>query len=104
MSPMSELLIVDNFIPAADCQSLIECYRENQALTLKVPDRFWDSRPLYFESIPNSFRDLKRKIRSTILQTASLINSHFNHTKEVFPETINLVVWPPGYELKPHID
>ena len=101
---MSELLMINEFISAADCQSLIECYRANQALTLKIPDRFWNSRPLYFEAIPNSFQDIKRKIRSVILQEASLIKNHFNHAIEIFPETINLVVWPPGHELTPHID
>jgi predicted 2-oxoglutarate/Fe(II)-dependent dioxygenase YbiX len=101
---MSELLMINNFISKADCQRLIECHQENHALTRKFPNAFWNNRSLYFEAIPDSFRDVKLKIRSIILREASLINNHFRHTIKIFPETINLVVWPPGYELKPHID
>jgi len=96
--------MIPNFVSKEDCRNLVACYEANKALALNTPQEFWNGRPLYFESIPESHRDMKLRIHAIAFNQVPLITKHFNHPKQIFPETVNLVIWPPGYEMTPHID
>jgi predicted 2-oxoglutarate/Fe(II)-dependent dioxygenase YbiX len=101
---MSELLRIPGFVSREDCRGLVACYEANKALALVTPNDFWNGRPLYFEKIPLSWRQAQSRIHDIAFEQVPLIAAHFKHDKPIFPETVNLVVWPPGYEMTPHID
>ena len=60
---------------------------------------------MYWEKIPASYKALKDEIRPLILNEINLIGNHFDFSpSQLWAETVNIVRWPAGYDMQPHID
>jgi hypothetical protein len=101
---MAELLVVENFLTPADCRNLIACYEENRPNLSQDTPAYWRDRVLYFNSMPEQHRNVKLRIRELIYQQIELLLQYFKYPNPIYPETINLVSWPPNLEMTPHVD
>jgi hypothetical protein len=68
-----------------------------------MPD-YWKNRVLYFASISEQHRDIKLRMRELIYRQVELLVHHFGYRDPIYPETVNLVSWPLGLEMFPHVD
>jgi hypothetical protein len=101
---VSELLVLENFLTPGDCRSFIACYEENRPLLRHDTHEYWRDRVLYFNDMPEADRRLKLRIRELVYQQIELLRRHFRYPGPLYPETINLVSWPPNLEMAPHVD
>jgi hypothetical protein len=99
-------LVVPNYFSDDQCARLIDCLEDNQNSTDNLPTTpdFWKNRCMYWEKIPSSYQALKDEIRPLILAEINLITNHFDFPAQLWAETINIVRWPVGYDMQPHID
>lgn len=101
---MAELLVVENFLTPGECSSFIACYEANRPILRADTHEYWRDRVLYFNDMPERDRVIKLRIRELIYQQIELLRRHFKYSGPLYPETINLVSWPPNHEMTPHVD
>lgn len=101
---MAELLILENFLSQDDCRGFIACYEANRPLLRHDTHDYWRDRVLYFNDMPERDRHTKLRIRELVYRQIDLLRRHFKYSGPLFPETINLVSWPPNLEMVPHVD
>jgi hypothetical protein len=98
------LLILKNFLTPEDCRSLIACYEENRENLSHDTHEYWRDRVLYFNCMPEQHRDIKLRMREIVYRQIDLLLAHFQYPNPIYPETVNLVSWPPNLEMLPHVD
>jgi hypothetical protein len=101
---VAELLILENFLTPEDCRDLIRCYEENRPSLRQDTSDYWKNRVLYFGGISEQHRSTKFRIRELVYQQMELLIKHFGYPDPIYPETVNLVSWPPNLEMVPHVD
>jgi hypothetical protein len=101
---VSELLVLQDFLSPEDCRSLISCYEDNRPNLRQDTSDYWRDRVLYFNSMPDRDRAVKLRIRDLVYRQIDLLRLHFSYSGPLYPETVNLVSWPPNMEMTPHVD
>ena len=100
----AELLVVENFLTPKDCRSFIDCYEGNRLNLRSDTSDYWRDRVLYFTNTGEQYRSTKLRMRELVYRQVELVKQHFGYSGPLYPETVNLVSWPPGLEMTPHVD
>jgi hypothetical protein len=101
---VAELLVLQDFLTAEECRDLMACYEDNRPNLRQDTSDYWRDRVLYFNNMPERDRAKKLRMRELVYRQIDLIKQHFGYSGPLYPETVNLVSWPPGLEMTPHVD
>jgi len=104
--PGLDFLLVEAFITPAECDFLVESFKRLQYLTMKNPggDPFWDDRFLWFTSIPSTEVNTQRLMQQSRRRIAAALRDFYHEGAEIYNDTIQLVMWPPGVGMPAHAD
>jgi hypothetical protein len=94
--------IYENFLTAPECDVIVSYTEKHLELfdNKQQPDSFWDKRVINVKDFQDhNIRDLIVHINKNV---GSIIKQLTN--REVYPDTLQVVRWIRGYELKPHAD
>jgi 2OG-Fe(II) oxygenase superfamily len=101
---VAELLVLENFLSAEDCRSLISCYEDNRPNLRQDTAAYWRDRVLYFTAMPEQHRAIKLRMRDLVYEQIEALRLYFGYNGPLYPETVNLVSWPQNLEMTPHVD
>lgn len=99
------LLIFPDFLDAAQCQILIDCYERNYQQKAEFNGgEFWDGRYIQMHDLLENEIDAVR-IMAQIRHLSNLhIINEFACGEPVHPDCAQLVRWHEGLEMRPHAD
>lgn len=105
-SSSNEILCLENFIPSADCDHLVECFERLAPLLFKNPagDPFWDHRYLWITSLPPAEARARAVMQDARRRIVFLLRGFYGERSEIYSDTIQLVKWKPGQSMPPHAD
>jgi len=101
-----EVIYQENFLDAADCETLIRCFEANADRVDRTPggDRFFDGRFMNFGRIPATERPAKAIMQAARRRIASALQRFYGTASPLYSDTIQLVRWRPGQPMPPHMD
>jgi hypothetical protein len=93
------------FLPPADCATLIACFERNRENLFKNPhgDPFWDDRYLWITSLPEAEREAKRIMQDARRRIIAELRAFYTES-EIYSDSVQLVKWSPGHNMPPHAD
>jgi hypothetical protein len=101
-----DFIVEHDFVSAADCAKLVECFERNLHLMHLSPhiDRYWNNRFIFIGSLPESEREAKRLMQDARRRVIRVLKDFYAETAELYSDTAQLVRWRPGWEMQPHAD
>jgi predicted 2-oxoglutarate/Fe(II)-dependent dioxygenase YbiX len=101
-----DFIVEKNFISAADCAMLVECFERNLQSMHASPytDPYWNNRFIWIGALPTGERAAKRLMQDARRRAIGLLKDFYSETAELYSDTAQLVRWLPGWEMEPHAD
>lgn len=105
MTESTDFICRPNFLSAAHCRQLIDCFERNRDRLFRNPqgDPFWDNRYLWITSLPETEREAKRIMQDARFRAIRELQA-FYREPEIHSDTVQLVKWSPGHSMPPHAD
>lgn len=100
-----DVLYQEDFLAPAECDLLIAAFERCRHLTFVTPsgDRFFDHRYIWFTTLPEAERGARRAMQLARIRTIDSIK-RFYREPLLYSDSVQLVVWPDGVNMPPHID
>lgn len=101
-----DFLLVENFLTSSECDFLVNTFKRLEHLTLANPegDPFWDHRFLWFTLIPPAEVETKRLMQRSRHRIIAELKKFYREAADIYSDTIQLVMWPPGLGMPVHAD
>eukprot|EP01084_Bolivina_argentea_P074460 135082_1 len=96
-------IVVEKFISSGVCNSLIRYFESNINLTKSNINNYYDGRIVYYSDIDNN-KMIKNILQSAVENALDLLVDHYDISRELHPDTIQIVKWYEGQNLGEHSD
>ena len=101
----TELMIVENFLSAAQCATIREAFVSSfDKLAANPVDSFWDERMLWFDDVDADAVHAKALMQQARFVAAYRIGEHFGCAERLYSDSQQLVVWNQGRSMQVHVD
>ena len=98
-----QFFIKKKFLPANQCDQLIEYYQQFAEEKKAKGIGFFDDRVIWYSRVPESV-PAKEIMRQSRINTIQLIKTFYGIRHEIYADSIQLVSWPEGLGMPPHYD
>lgn len=99
---MDKLLTFETKSIKNNAKRIVDYLNDNQQLFGSYDDTFWGGRTLYLHNIKDQY--IVDTIKQYKLELLETFYNFYGREKTIYTDSLHIVRWPNGYELKPHAD
>lgn len=96
------IFLFENTIIKENASRIISYINNNEYSFGELGKDYWKGRTIYLSQIRDD--SVKKILKEHKNELLNKFNEHYKDSKPIYIDSLHIVRWPVGYELKPHAD